>query len=107
VGVKPQVYVPTYKGYVPLDGLEDGQSRDRLSLLTLKTKEIVPIGPASLHEHLARTWYLNSVPCAYFRVSLRHSLAIRLRHSTAPFTPPDGYISPILVWCGFVFLFNG
>jgi hypothetical protein len=28
VGVKPQVYVPTYEGYVPWDGLEDGQSSD-------------------------------------------------------------------------------
>jgi hypothetical protein len=33
VGVKPQAYVPTYQGYVPWDGLEDGQSRDRLSIL--------------------------------------------------------------------------
>jgi hypothetical protein len=27
VSVKPQVYVPTDEGYVPWDGLEDGQSR--------------------------------------------------------------------------------
>jgi hypothetical protein len=31
--VKPQVYVPTYEGYVPWDSLEDGQSRDELSIL--------------------------------------------------------------------------
>jgi hypothetical protein len=33
VGVKTQVYVPTYQGYVPWDGLEDGQSRDQSSIL--------------------------------------------------------------------------
>jgi hypothetical protein len=57
VSVKPQVYVPTYQGYVPWDGLEDGQSRDQLSPFTqtLQTKEIYAIDPAKLHEHLART----------------------------------------------------
>jgi hypothetical protein len=29
VGVKPQVYVPTYWGYVPWDGLGDGKSKDQ------------------------------------------------------------------------------
>jgi hypothetical protein len=33
VSVEPQVYVQTYWGYVPWDGLEDGQSRDQLSIL--------------------------------------------------------------------------
>jgi hypothetical protein len=56
VGVKPQGYVPTYQGYVPWDGLEDGQSRDQLSiLLTLKTIEIVAIDLANLPKNLART----------------------------------------------------
>jgi hypothetical protein len=34
VGVKLQVYVRTFKGKVPWDGLKDGQSRDQLSLFT-------------------------------------------------------------------------
>jgi hypothetical protein len=33
VSVKPQVYVPTFQGYVPWDGLKDGQSRNQLLLL--------------------------------------------------------------------------
>ena len=33
VGVKPEVYVPAYQGYVPWVGLYDGKPGDPLSLL--------------------------------------------------------------------------
>jgi hypothetical protein len=84
VGVKPQVYVPTYQGYVPWDGLEDGLNPgiDDQFYINPKNERACRDSPCKStqepYRNIVRVWI----------VSLVHTLGVPC--AAAPFTHPDG-----------------